>query len=138
MQEGGGISAPIEFIVAARTAARDIMVEDARKRAREAATAFVFPIDVAEWPQARPMHALMRAIRQVLHCLPDLPPGSLAPAGEALKKLALTLDITARVFSIAAGALPAAGDASHRSKGRAVCGREIDPGDIPYRPGVDE
>lgn len=97
------MSEPIDFIVAARNAGRDVMNEQARKAGAEWAERGQ-PLFGGE--DAATRH-LCRAIYFALRALPHLPLGARAPAGEALKKLALALDISARVFSVAAGETPA-------------------------------
>jgi len=96
------MSAPIDFVVAARNAGRDVMNEEARKAAADRGIALEVPRD-----DDLAVQFLCVAIKLALNALPHLPIGARAPAGEALKKLGLALDICARVFSVAEGSEPA-------------------------------
>ncbi len=150
-----GKAAPIDFVVAARNAGRDVMNDEARKAAAERGIALEIPADEDDLAA----RFLCVAIKMTLKSLPHLPIGSRAPAGEALKKLAQSLDIAARVFSAVEGSAAAAPktapdlwngpenvryESDHPSTENdrvepspARERRELEPEDVPYRPGVD-
>ena len=88
----------IDFVVAARNAGRDVMNDQARKIADERA----HELEISPTADPATLH-LCWSIRDCLKALPHLPIGSRQPAGEALKKLALALDIAAKCFSYAEG-----------------------------------
>jgi hypothetical protein len=134
------MSGAIDFVVAARNAGRDVMNDQARKVAAERAEELALPL-----PADPGTGRLCAAIRSALKALPHLPIGSRQPAGEALKKLALALDIAARCFSFAEGSTPAAtwpaapdnDPPTDNAQEPSRVSRELEPEDVPYRPGVD-
>ena len=139
------MSGAIDFVVAARNAGRDATNDQARAAAAKLADKLTLP----ETEDGAVFH-LAAAIKCALKALPHVAVGSRAFAGEALKKLAFALDTQARVFALAEASAPAHHTDPHTDEapparsidapGGSAAGRgarEIDPDEIPYRPGVD-
>lgn len=138
------MSEAIDFVVAARNAGRDVMNDQARK----AGAAAGHELEISPEERNVLTRHLCLAIMAVLKVLPELPIGSRASAGAALKSLALTLDISARVFSIADGSAPAArndfqsenserGDGPHTAANPLAAGAETPAAPIPEQGGDD-